>query len=215
MRPLVILRPEPGASRTAAKAAAMGLSVRIIPLFTIAPLGWTAPDPAGFDGMILTSANAIRHGGAELEKLKQLPVHAVGKATAQLAHAAGFRIAQVGEGGVTDLRLPEGDKLIHLAGRAHAETGADVTIAVYEARPIDRPAGITALGGCVAAVHSPAAGRRFGELAPDRSTIIIAAISLGAAEACSSGWQKVEAASEPSDDALLALAARLCESPIP
>jgi uroporphyrinogen-III synthase len=36
-----------------------------MPLFAIVPLDWTAPDPAQFDGLVLTSANAVRHAGEE------------------------------------------------------------------------------------------------------------------------------------------------------
>jgi uroporphyrinogen-III synthase len=49
----------------------------------------------------------------------------------------------------------------------------------------------------------------------DRGDILIAAISPAAAEAAGVGWGVVEAAGEPSDDALLALAARLCNKPVP
>jgi uroporphyrinogen-III synthase len=40
-------------------------------------------------------------------------------------------------------------------------------------------------------------------------------MSPAAAEAVGTGWQTVEAAHEPNDDALLALAARLCNNPHP
>ena len=82
MRPVVVLRPEPGASRTAARAEALGLDARVVPLFAIVPIEWSAPDPSDFDGIVLTSANAVRHGGEQLDELKALPVHAVGEATA-------------------------------------------------------------------------------------------------------------------------------------
>lgn len=213
MRPLVILRPEPAANASAERARAMGLDVRKIPLFEVVPLGWAAPDAGDYDGLVLTSANAVRHAGEELAKLRALPVHAVGAATANAAREAGFAIASTGEGGARQMRLPGGARLLHLAGRDHAATGAAVTtIAVYEARPIERPPGIDALAGSVVAVHSPRAGRRLAELVPDRTGIAIAAISPPAAEACGSGWEQVQAAPSPSEAALLALAARLCKS---
>ena len=215
MRPLAVLRPEPGAGRTAARASALGLEVRLIPLFTIEPLQWDAPEPAQFDALILTSANAVRHGGPELDKLKSLPVQAVGEATAAAAQEAGFAIASVGEGGGRDLRLPDGQRALHLTGRDHVGLDADMTIAIYEARQVEAPAGVERLDGCVVAVHSPRAGRRLAELVADRSRIAVAAISEAAAQACGSGWEKVAAAPQPTDDALLALAARLCESPRP
>jgi uroporphyrinogen-III synthase len=210
MRPLVILRPEPGASRTAARAQDLGLDARRIPLFVIVPLEWRAPDPAGFDAIVLTSANAVRHAGEELAKLRPLPVHAVGEATAALARAAGFQVASVGEGGSRQMPLPAGQRLLRLAGRAHIDIGVATTIAVYEARAVGEPAGISELGDCVATVHSPRAGRRLAELVAHRSTIAIAAISEAAARACGLGWEEVAVAEAPNDPALLALAARLC-----
>ena len=213
MRPLVILRPEPGASATADQARAMGLDVRTIPLFEIVPLPWTSPDPTQFDALVVTSANALRHGGAELERLRALPVYAVGAATAAVARASGFDVTAIGEGGVRAMRLPKEERLLHLAGREHAASSAAMTMKVYEARPIEMPDGLDAVHDCVAAIHSPRAGRRLGELLERRSGIVIAAISAAAAEACGTGWKGVHAAPQPNDEALLALAARLCDSP--
>lgn len=215
MRPLVILRPEPGASRTAAKAEALGLEVRLLPLFTIVHVDWAAPDPAGFDALVLTSANAVRHGGEELNKLKGLPVHAVGEATAALARAAGFRVVSVGEGGNRGMPLPKGQRLLHLAGKDHLGTQAAATIPVYEARESEEVPALGQVANCVVAVHSPRAGRRLAQLVGDRSSVVVAAISDAAADACGSGWEAMAAAAEPTDDALLALAARLCKSPTP
>ena len=215
MRPLVILRPEPAASRSADHARAMGLTVRILPLFELVPLPWSAPDPAGFDALVFTSANAIRLGGDELAKLRSLPVHAVGAATAAAARAAGLTVVSVGEGGVRNIDLPASDRLLHLAGRDHFPVGATMTINIYEARAIEHPAGFDQLQHCVVAVHSPRAGRRLAELARHRSSIAVAAISPAAAEACAAGWQCVHAAPQPTDEALLALAASLCERPAP
>jgi uroporphyrinogen-III synthase len=213
VRPLVILRPEPGASATAAEARAMGMTVLVVPLFEIVPAAWTAPDPNAFDAIVMTSANAVRHGGAGLRRLKSLPVLAVGPATAAAARAAGLTVTAIGEGGARDLRLPAGQRLLHLAGREHVAIGAATVIPVYEARPIPSPDGLEAIGKCVVAVHSPRAGRRLGELVAKRSQIAIAAISPAAAAACGDGWKRIHAAHQPNDSALLALAARLCESP--
>ena len=213
MKPLIIVRPEPGASATAAQARAMGIEARTIPLFKVVPLAWKAPDPHGLDALVMTSANAARHGGTELDKLKGLPVHAVGPATAAAARAAGFSVATVGEGGARDIALPGSERLLHLAGRDHVPVDSAGAIAVYEARAITRPAGLDALGDCVVAIHSPRAGRRLAELVTSRARVTIAAISPSAAEACGGGWKRVHAAPQPTDAALLALAARLCESP--
>jgi uroporphyrinogen-III synthase len=215
MRPLVILRPEPGAGRTAALARQLGFETRIVPLFEILPLAWSAPDPFEFDALVITSANAIRFGGSELGKLKRLPVHAVGEASAAAARDAGFSVASTGDGGAETMTLPASQRLLHLAGTDHRPVQSALTIPVYEARAIDYSDGLGRLAGSVVAVHSPRAGRRLSELVAMRSATAIVAISPAAAGACGSGWQQVEAAAQPSDAALLALAASLCESPGP
>jgi uroporphyrinogen-III synthase len=193
----------------------MGLEVRLVPLFTIVPLKWTAPDPGEFDALILTSVNAVRHGGKELARLKALPVHAVGEATAAAAREAGFAIASVGKGGVSDLSPPDAHRLLHLTGHNHLDLRADMTIPIYDARQIDAPGDLDRLTGCVVAVHSARAGRRLAELVANRPRIAVAAISEAAAMACGDGWEEKAAAPQPTDEALLALAARLCESPRP
>ena len=211
MKPLVVLRPEPGASRTVARAQALGLQVVRIPLFAVVPTDWQAPQASAFDGLVLTSANAVRHGGEELQKLKSLPVHAVGEATAHLARAAGFPVASVGQGGSGAMDLPAEKRLLHLTGRDHRAIPGTTGIPVYEARAIEAPEGIDQLNDCVIAVHSPRAGARLAELVREHGRIAIAAISAEAAAAAGTGWRSVSAAAAPNDNALLALAARLCE----
>lgn len=212
MKPLIVLRPEPGASRTAARAEGLGLRVIRIPLFAVVPVEWRAPDPKDFDALILTSANAVRHGGEELLKLRSLPVHAVGEATAAMARVAGLSVVSVGERGSRSMVLPQEQRLLHLAGRDHQPVPGATAIAVYEARALDQPEGMDQLSNCTVAVHSPRAGRRLAELVENRSRIAVCAISTAAAAACGDGWLTISAASEPNDMSLLALAARLCES---
>src|SRR5690242_7115730 len=103
MRRLLVLRPEPGASVTEQRAGELGLDAFAVPLFQIDPVAWTAPDAGQFDGLLLTSANAVRHAGEQIKGLASLPVYAVGEATAAAAHEAGFEIALVGAGGVDRL----------------------------------------------------------------------------------------------------------------
>jgi uroporphyrinogen-III synthase len=218
MRPLLVLRPEPGASATVARARAQGLEAVAVPLFRVEPIAWQAPDPAAFDGLLLTSANALRSGRAQLQSLKRLPVYAVGEATAEAAREAGFDVAGTGHSGVDSLLASIGElKLLHLCGedlRAPQAASQQITaIAVYRAVPVEADLG--AVKGAVALIHSPRAGRRFAQLAEDRGSTIVAAISTAAAEAVGDGWQAVETAERPNDDALLALAASLCNKPLP
>jgi uroporphyrinogen-III synthase len=220
MRRVLVLRPEPGASATAAKARAAGMDAIAIPLFTIEPVEWEAPEPTNFDGILLTSANAVRHAGEGLRKLRGLPAYAVGDATAEAAREVGFDVAAAGDSGVDRLlgSIAADLQLLHLCGedrRAPADAKQRITaITVYRALLVENP-DLAGAEGAVALIHSPRAGRRFAEIAPARSSIAIAAISRAAAEAAGEGWAAIESAAEPTDDALLALAARLCEKPAP
>jgi uroporphyrinogen-III synthase len=217
MRRLLILRPEPGASTTLERARQLGLEALKLPLFEIEPLAWEAPDPTSFDGLLLTSANAARHGGEQLARLRQLPVYAVGRMTARCARDAGFEVTAIGEGGVDDLlgSIAANLKLLHLCGEHHRTSPfARQKIAampVYRARALNPD--LAAAERSVALVHSPRAGEQLGRLVQARGSIAIAAISKAAADAAGTGWKTVEFASEPNDDALLALAARLCNIP--
>lgn len=216
MKRLAIIRPEPGCSATLERALAQGLHAFAIPLFEIAPLDWEAPDAGSFDGLLLTSANALRNGGPALDSLRGLAVYAVGEATADAARAAGFTVAATGNQGVQHLlrSVDPALHLLHLCGRDRVEVNAQAPaiteLVVYESRELEGvdPA---ALDGCVVMVHSPRAAQVLAELGRDRSSISIAAISAAAADAAGPGWAAVETADAPTDDALLALAARLCE----
>lgn len=223
MRPLLVLRPEPGASATAAAARELGLEAVVMPLFASEPLEWRAPDASRFDGLLLTSANALRHGGAEMQKLASLPAHCVGEATAAAARAAGLHVATVGHEGVDSLlqSLSPNLKLLHLCGRDRREPGhaaqSIAAILVYAAMEVEPAGRLASAEGSVVLVHSPRAAARFDTLASDaaldRRTIAIAAISDDAAAAAGAGWECVEAAAGTSDTALLALASRLCNKP--
>ena len=79
---ILILRPEPGASATAAKARALGLEPIIAPLFETRAVAWDAPDAALYEAIMMTSANAARHAGAKLTALTHLPLYAGGATTA-------------------------------------------------------------------------------------------------------------------------------------
>ena len=219
MARVLVLRPEPGASATVEKARALGLDAIAIPLFEIEPVTWQSPDTASFDGLLLTSANAVRFGGEQLRELRGLKAYAVGEATAETAREAGFDIASVGEAGVDRLlgSIEPELKLLHLCAEDRREPqGARQSIAplvVYRAVKTASPD--VSVGGAVALIHSPRAGRRFRELRRERGAISIAAISAAASDAVGQGWSSVEIADEPTDEALLALAARLCNKPDP
>lgn len=217
---LLVLRPEPGANATAERARALGLDPVVIPLFEVEPVEWQAPDAAAFDGLLLTSANAVRRAGEKLERLRGLKTYAVGDATAEVAREAGFDIAATGDAGVERLlnSIEVDLKLLHLCGEDHTTVEyacrAITPVVVYRSRAVDTP-GLSAAKGSIALIHSPRAARRFADLVDDRSAVTIAAISEAAAKAAGNGWKQVAVADQPSDEALLALAARLCNKPDP
>lgn len=217
MRRVIVLRPEPGASESVRKARERGLDAVATPLFIVEPVAWEIPDASSFEALLLTSANAVRHAGKGLETLKTLPVYAVGEATAEAARKAGFAVARIGEGGVDALLAPlRSDlRLLHLCGEDRnvpANASQDIApMVVYRAREIAAP-DLSGAQGAVVLIHSPRAGRRFAQLNQERSSIAIAAISPAAAEAAGCGWASVQAADKPTDDALLALAERLCNN---
>ncbi|MBA2467620.1 MAG: uroporphyrinogen-III synthase [Sphingomonas sp.] len=220
MRRLIILRPEPGASATAQSAKSMGLDPLAMPLFEIQPIAWQAPEPAGFDGLLLTSANAVRQAGETLRALRGLKAYVVGEATAAAARRAGLDIACTGDAGVQRLlgSIDSDVRLLHLCGEHRTGIAAKQIIAVvpvYRSAELPPPGDLPAIAGATVAVHSPRAGKRLAELVDqariDRRTVRIAAISGAAASAAGPGWEAREAANTPDERALLALAARLCE----
>ncbi len=214
MRRVLVLRPEPGATATLERAHKLGLEAIALPLFEVESLSWAPPEPGEFDGLLLTSANAVRFGGEGLQRFRSLPVHAVGNGTAEEARTAGFEVAVTGNAGVQQLLqsiAPE-LKLLHLCGVDRKEVAAHQKVAaipVYRSKTKEGVDMRAAQGG-IALIHSPRAGTRFAELVSERVSISIVAISPTAAEAVGDGWAVVETAETPTDDGLLALAARLC-----
>jgi uroporphyrinogen-III synthase len=220
---ILILRPQPGADATARRAIQAGLDPVVAPLFEVRALVWTAPD-AAFDAVMLTSAHAARCGGAGLSAYRALPCHAVGEATAAAARAAGFQNVHTGPSDAASLAkaMAAADvrRGLHLCG-ADRLTIDDppfeiIAVPVYsaEAAP-DLPASASAAlrNGALALLHSPRAAEHFATLCPcPRSEVRIAAISAAAAARAGTGWKSVDVAQAPRDEALLELAAKLCQT---
>lgn len=216
---LLVLRPEPGASVTAERARAMGLEAIKAPLFEIRPLPWSPPETLP-DAILLTSANALRHGGPQLGALLHLPVYAVGEATARAAWQAGFAGIVAGETDATAIAeraRGEGVRhLLHLAGREHRETCvAGLTIErrlVYAADAVESlpDIAVTALPGAIALLHSSRAATLFATLV-EPGRIAIAALSPAVLAAAGAGWRTAIAAPRPDDASLLAAAVGLCD----
>jgi uroporphyrinogen-III synthase len=59
-RVVAVLRPEPGNAATCARAATAGFAPLALPFFAVRAIAWATPDPAHYDALVLTSANALR-----------------------------------------------------------------------------------------------------------------------------------------------------------
>jgi uroporphyrinogen-III synthase len=200
-RAIAVLRPEPGNHATATAIESRGRCAIRLPLFEVVPLAWSVPDPANFDALILTSANTVRQAGPGLAALAGLPVHSVGEATAEAARRAGLIVASVSRGGAAELAADAEAagvrRALHLAGREHTLQPGGIVASVMpvyasEPLPIAREA-LARLGGTVALVQSPRAGRRLAELVAeeDRPRIILVAVSAHAAQAVGTGWERI------------------------
>lgn len=221
---ILILRPQPGADETAARAREVGLTPAVAPLFTIRALDWEPPEPADFDAVMLTSANAPRHAGTGLDRFLQLPCYAVGETTAAAARIAGFTDVRTGSSdGAALLSLMAADgihRAFHPCGRHRTALPPSAvrldSVSVYVSVAAEQlpPEGDAALAaGALVLLHSPRAAGAFAALAGSRrNDISVCAISAAAADAAGDGWKSLAVASRPRDDALLALAAELCQT---
>ncbi|MES2493129.1 MAG: uroporphyrinogen-III synthase [Pseudomonadota bacterium] len=224
MIPLIVIRPEPGASATVRAARALGLEAHGFPLFKVEPRVWDAPAPRDFDALLVGSANALRHAGPALAAFRALPVHAVGDATAGAARGAGFRVTTTGSGGLQAVlcEIPAGTRVLRLAGeeRISLAPPAGVTLTervVYGAVPQPAPHALAALlrRAATVALHSAEAARHFAaecdRAGLDRSVIALATIGPRVSEAAGGGWHRVATAAAPAESPLLAAARELCQ----
>lgn len=225
---VLALRPEPGLSATLDKARALGLAITGLALSEIRSVAWDCPDPARYDGLLIGSANAILQGGAQLTRLTDKPVYAVGEATAEAARAAGFRVAMTGSGGLQGVldAMPGPCHLLRIAGQEHvplaphAGVTFDTVIAYRNVMlALDPVAPLLASGvdglGALVLLHSAATAQHFAaecdRLGLARAGITLAALGPRIAAAAGEHWRAVHTASRPDEAALLAMASQLCQ----
>ncbi|TVR80173.1 MAG: uroporphyrinogen-III synthase [Rhodospirillales bacterium] len=123
---VLITRPRDDAELLARALAGHGIRSLIAPMLEIVFL---AGPPVALDGvqaLLATSANGVR-AFARRETHRDLPVYAVGPATAEEARRAGFSRVHVAGGDVVSLAArvsaeldPEAGTLVHMAGTAVA-----------------------------------------------------------------------------------------------
>ncbi len=98
---VVVTRPQADSERTAAALEALGHEVLVAPLMRVEPV---AADLAGtWSAIVITSANALPTIPATADRVKTLPVFAVGDRSAEAARRAGFAEVSSANGDIKDL----------------------------------------------------------------------------------------------------------------
>lgn len=218
---VLVTRPEPGASATAARLEASGHASLLLPCLRIKTLAVRLPEnPAA---LVVTSGQAVE---ALPARLHHVPVFCVGDATAAKLRHAGFLRVESAAGDADDLyRLITARKLIGLhvlaVGERHglallaklrAAGVSAVRRKVYTVAPLRRlPDDIRAAlaGGSVDAAlfYSAETARAFGRLQPPGTAGMAAyALSGNVADALTGlPWAQIHAAVAPTEADLMAL----------
>ncbi len=125
MMRLLVTRPLPDAAKQAERLQTLGHEALVAPMLEVRFLDARLPSLAAMQGLIATSRNALRalEAGGTMQDALQLPLFAVGDATAGLARKLGFREVYEGPGRAEALPpliashcAPDGGALMHLAG---------------------------------------------------------------------------------------------------
>ena len=201
----LVTRPRAEAAALAELLAARGIEAIIEPLLDIHYRDRPAPDLAGVQAVLCTSANGVR-ALARLGNGREIPIFAVGEASAARAREEGFARVESAAGTVDDLarlaceRLrPEAGRLLHVAGSdvagdlagALRRAGFAVErVVLYEARPapgLSAPTARALVGGLVdfALFFSPRTAAIFARLAEQARIVAalrgVTALSISAA----------------------------------
>ncbi|HEX6443290.1 MAG TPA: uroporphyrinogen-III synthase [Stellaceae bacterium] len=121
----LVTRPRAEAEGLARALAERGIEAIVEPLLDIHYRDGPAPDLAGVQAILCTSANGVR-ALARLSPERELPVFAVGEATAARARAERFTRVESADGNVEDLARLVGDRLRPESGRLCHAAGSDV-----------------------------------------------------------------------------------------
>lgn len=219
MRTVWVTRAEPGATATAERLAALGYRPLVAPVLTVRDLT-PEIDLDGVQALAFTSANGVR-AFAALTPRRDLPVFAVGGATALAARGVGFSAVTDADGDVEALAAvivearpggvlhPTAREAADLIGRLQAEGVEGRALAVYETVAAEPGPALSALDVLEAVlIHSPKAARRVDAVLPRAAseTLFLAAISPAAAEPLRGRtWRSLRIAAAPTEAALLAV----------
>ncbi len=224
---MLVTRPEPGASVTAARLQAEGWRPVVAPFLAVRSVCVPLPHPAQVQAVVAASGNAVALPGA----YHGLPLLAVGNATAARARAAGFRQVRSADGdaaALTELAVrtldPAHGPLLLATGRGQGmalarglrRSGFAVRRrAIYAAAPVRRfpaqAAEAVANGLQAALFFSTETAHAFVHCLPNSLRTCLrctdaAVIGQGAAEALRHlPWRAVRVAVRPTQDEVLAL----------
>lgn len=224
---VLVTRPEPGATATAARLSAAGWQPVVAPLLSVRPVRTALPPARRVQAVVAASGNAV----ALPEQYRALPLLAVGNATAGRGRSAGFVTVHSADGDAPALaslaaRLldPAAGALLLATGRgqgtvlARALRQGGFTVhrrAVYAAAAARRlpPNAVQAVadGLHAALFFSTETARAFARLLPAHQRRCLertdaAVIGQGAADALRHlPWRTLRVAVRPTQDEVLAL----------
>jgi uroporphyrinogen-III synthase len=222
---LLVTRPEPDASETAARLRALDIDPVVAPLLLAETLNTTLPPADGFAALAITSANALRalHDRGDIPRLRGLPVYAVGDRSAATARDMGFAEVASARGNLDDLvRLLAtagiGGPVLYPAARQQAGDLARalaphgvmvITTAVYDMRPAEQlAADLGSIDGAL--FYSRRTAETFVKLAPAgaaRGAPGMLCLSEAVAEPLlAAHFVRVSLADHPSEEAMMSLA---------
>lgn len=226
MTTVLLTRPIDDAGTSKRRLELMGHEVLVAPMMRIMPVTFAVPDQT--ESLIVTSANAVRHGLRNLDD-RNWTVYCVGEATAEAAKAEGFSKLVVGPGtarGLMPLLLDSSGsvkrKFTHMAGEeisydiagALRQNGFEAkATTVYQAAPstsvpFDVEAALNA--GVISHVlfYSPRTATIFEELVADQDKhewlhrLSALCISTRVAEMLIGPWRTIKAGILPSEQAM-------------
>jgi len=224
-----VTRAEPGAEATARRLRDLGHDPLVAPLLRIRFLS-PPLDLTDVGALAFSSANGVA-AFAALHPGRDLPVFAVGEATAAAASAAGFPVVLSADGDVRALAaLIEAERgrldgvVLHpaaairagdLAGDLTARGVEARTLVVYEAEPVAPSAETLAELTTVDAVlaHSPRAAALLARIQQARGLPALCISDAAAAPLQAKGFSRVASASSPDEASLLALLDALPTAP--
>ncbi len=221
---LLVTRPEPDASETAARLRALDIDAVVDPLLFARTLTTTLPPADGFAALAITSANALRalDERGEIARLRSLPVYTVGDRSAAVARNLGFAEVVSAQGNASDLiallaNAGMDGPVLYPTARQHAGDLAKalaphgvmvITTAIYEMHPATQlTANLASLDGAL--FYSRRTAETFARLAPaaDRARPGMLCLSEAVAEPLMAAhFVRVSLADHPSEEAMMALA---------